>query len=360
MQNQFSKKPPADNRQKDAIPLISPSQFAEIMLSFYQELGRKDLPWQQNTTPYRVWVSEVMLQQTQVQTVIPYYQKFMQSFPTIVDLAKADLDEVLHHWQGLGYYSRARNLHKCAKSVESEFAGTFPDNLEQMESLAGIGRSTAGAILSLSMNKPTPILDGNVKRVLARVFLVEGWYGQAAVAKQLWSLTETYTPQQNTGNFNQAMMDLGASLCSRSKPQCHSCPLNQHCLAFIHGKTTEYPFKKPKKQIPTKQATYQIIINEQQQIKLIKRPPAGIWGGLWSLPEIASTKTISQEDLVDEFKHTFTHFHLQMQFVLGENKQNKRLVEEKPDIAWHNINQLAELAFPTPIKKFLFRYFQIS
>jgi len=196
--------------------LISPKLFARKMLSFYQAEGRKNLPWQKNPTPYRVWVSEVMLQQTQVKTVIPYYQKFMQNFATVQALASADIDDVLHHWQGLGYYSRARNLHKCAQTVVTEFNGEFPDNLEQMESLSGIGRSTAGAILSLALDKPTAILDGNVKRVLARVFLVDGWYGQAAVAKELWQLSETYTPSKQTGNFNQAMMDLGATLCSLS------------------------------------------------------------------------------------------------------------------------------------------------
>ncbi|MCP4708877.1 MAG: A/G-specific adenine glycosylase, partial [Planctomycetes bacterium] len=178
---------------------MSPDLFARKMLDFYQARGRKDLPWQQNATAYRVWVSEVMLQQTQVKTVIPYYEKFMASFETVEALAEADIDEVLHHWQGLGYYSRARNLHKCAQRVMSDFAGEFPDNIEQMESLSGIGRSTAGAILSLAMGKPTPILDGNVKRVLARVFLVDGWYGQASVAKELWRFSEDYTPTNQTG-----------------------------------------------------------------------------------------------------------------------------------------------------------------
>lgn len=348
-------------QKESVVSLITPVQFASKLLSFYEKSGRKNLPWQKDTTAYRVWVSEVMLQQTQVQTVIPYYQEFMLSFPTVKALAAAHIDEVLHHWQGLGYYSRARNLHQCAKTVVSEFNGEFPDNLEQMQSLSGIGRSTAGAILSLAMNKSTPILDGNVKRVLARVFLVDGWYGKAAVSKTLWQLSEKFTPQNRTANFNQAMMDLGASFCSRSKPVCGSCPLNEHCLAFIHGKTSEYPHKKPKKQIPTKQATFELIMNNNNQVKLIKRPPSGIWGGLWSLPEKAESgeKRNKNEDLIDEFKHTFTHFHLQMKFVIGNSDQKTQLIEENQMLAWHNINQLSELAFPTPIKKFLFRYFQI-
>lgn len=340
------------------ISIITPQQFARKILAFYQTHGRKDLPWQQTPTPYRVWVSEIMLQQTQVKTVIPYYQKFMQRFRDIKSLANAEVDEVLHYWQGLGYYSRARNLHQCAQTVMSEFDGEFPDTLEKMQSLSGIGRSTAGAILSLSMSKPTPILDGNVKRVLARVFLVDGWYGQSAVAKTLWQLTEQYTPKKNTAQFNQAMMDLGASFCSRSKPQCEQCPLKKDCLAFIHAKTAEYPHKKPKKTIPTKNTTFLLCLNNQHQIQLLKRPPSGIWGGLWCLPE--ATDDNATQRVVDKFKHTFTHFHLQLKIVESDSpSENSAQLEENSALAWHNIDQLTALAFPTPIKKFLFKYFQI-
>lgn len=335
--------------------LISPALFAKKILKFYQEYGRKDLPWQQNPTAYRVWVSEVMLQQTQVKTVIPYYQKFMQRFANVTELAEADIDEVLHHWQGLGYYSRARNLHKCALQVVDEYNGKFPDNLEDMQSLPGIGRSTAGAILSLAKGQPTPILDGNVKRVLARAFLVDGWYGKSTVAKELWRLTEEYTPKKSTAQFNQAMMDLGASFCSRSKPQCEKCPLNSHCLAFIHGKTAEYPHKKPKKEIPTRHTMLNLSVNKHNQILLEKRPPAGIWGGLWTLPEIA--KENQMDELIEEFRHTFTHFHLQIKVATSKTQ---RCIEENSGFQWHNIEQLPELAFPTPIRKFLFNYFNIT
>ncbi|MET1256873.1 A/G-specific adenine glycosylase [Aliikangiella maris] len=355
--------------------LITPESFAAKILAFYQTHGRKDLPWQKNPTAYRVWVSEVMLQQTQVKTVIPYYQKFMRSFPTIKALANAPLDDVLHHWQGLGYYSRARNLHQCAQKVMTEFNGRFPKTLAQMESLPGIGRSTAGAILSLAMNRPTPILDGNVKRVLARVFMVDGWYGQSAVNKHLWDLTSRYTPQENTANFNQAMMDLGASFCSRSKPQCEQCPLAIDCLAYIHGKTAEYPHKKPKKTIPTKQAKMYLQINPRQQVLLVKRPPTGIWGGLWTLPQFSQPSSIDSvkpqsddtmcENLIDEIKHTFTHFHLHAQVYTAPKvptgqSANGWTIEETSQQKWHNINELKRLALPTPIKKFLFRYFQIN
>ena len=334
--------------------LFTPAKFAKQMLSFYDKQGRKDLPWQQNPTAYRVWVSEIMLQQTQVKTVIPYYQKFMQRFENVESLAQAEVDEVLHYWQGLGYYSRARNLHKCARTVVKEWHGDFPETLDEMESLAGIGRSTAGAILSLAKGKSTPILDGNVKRVLARVFMVEGWYGKSSVAKELWELTEKYTPKKRTGNFNQAMMDLGASLCSRSKPGCEHCPLSAGCLAYINGQTAVYPHKKPKKEIPTRSATMRLALNKSGQIQLVKRPPSGIWGGLWSLPEI---ETDNKHQLVDEFKHTFTHFHLEVSVVNTEKFQG---VEDNPHLAWHNISELDNLAFPTPIKKFLFKHFNLN
>ncbi len=334
--------------------VITPRKFANRILKFYEQHGRKDLPWQKNPTPYRVWVSEIMLQQTQVKTVIPYYQKFMARFKSLKQLAEADLDEVLHFWQGLGYYTRARNLHKCAQTLVEQHRGQFPETIEDVESLPGIGRSTAGAVLSLSRGEPTPILDGNVKRVLARVFMVEGWYGQSSVAKKLWDLTERYTPSKDTGKFNQAMMDLGASLCSRSKPQCEICPLKDDCLAYIHGKTAEYPHKKPKKTIPTRQQNYLLLLNNKQQIKLEKRPPSGIWGGLWCLPEL---ETDCEFSIVDEFGHTFTHFHLEAR-VLSEPQP--RLVEENSQLAWHNIDQLRDLAFPTPVKKFLFKHFQIK
>ncbi len=355
--------------------LISPAQFASKILAFYEQHGRKDLPWQKNPTAYRVWVSEIMLQQTQVKTVIPYYQKFMKRFPSLKSLATSNIDEVLHHWQGLGYYSRARNLHKSAQMVSNEFKGRFPDNLEQMQSLPGIGRSTAGAVLSLAKKKPTPILDGNVKRVLARVFLVDGWYGQSAVARQLWELTEKYTPATDTAQFNQAMMDLGASFCRRSKPQCQQCPLQTDCLANLQNKTMEYPHKKPAKTIPTRQTTLLLNLNDKGAIQLQKNPPSGIWGGLWTLPSLEgqiqakdlTSNQLAQSELVDEFRHTFTHFHLEIKVIIPlpdtKNKQNllfQSKVEENQQIEWHNISQLEKLAFPTPVRKFLFRYFQID
>jgi A/G-specific adenine glycosylase len=340
------------------LPNITPKRFASNILRFYDQFGRTDLPWQQNKSAYSVWVSEIMLQQTQVKTVIPYYLKFMANFPTVVDLAQADIDKVLQQWAGLGYYSRARNLHACANQVVDQFNGEFPKTLTQMIELPGIGESTAGAILSLAYGLPEAILDGNVKRVLARFFLVDGWYGQSKVAKQLWQLSRQYTPKSRTGDFNQAMMDLGASLCNRSAPRCSQCTLKKYCLANIQGKTQEYPHRKPKKTIPRKSVVLDLSV-QNDQIRLIKRPPSGIWGGLWSLPERISNET--KESVVGVFKHTFSHYHLDATVINGiKSSDSEHLIEENSALAWHNIEQLKEIALPTPIKKFLYTHFQLS
>lgn len=225
----------------------STASFATRIVSWYDNHGRKTLPWQQDKTPYSVWVSEIMLQQTQVATVIPYYLKFMARFPDVLALANAPDDEVLHHWTGLGYYARARNLHKAAKMIRDNYQGLFPTDFEQVLALPGIGRSTAGAVLSLSLGQHHPILDGNVKRVLARHGAIAGWPGQKTVEAQLWQLTDTYTPQQDIQKYNQAMMDIGASICTRSKPNCAACPVAIDCKAQLIGRQTDFPGKKPKK-----------------------------------------------------------------------------------------------------------------
>ncbi len=298
--------------------------FQQNVLRWFDQHGRKDLPWQQNPTPYRVWVSEIMLQQTQVKTVIPYYGKFMASFPTLKSLADASTDEVLAHWSGLGYYARARNLHKAAQlaMAQSETAsaqspkrqlprgqlpeGQLPDTLESLMALPGIGRSTAGAILSLALKQPHPILDGNVKRVLARHFAVDGWPGKTAVLNELWQLSETYTPSagqktvRDTHKFNQAMMDLGAMICTRTKPQCHSCPLMESCKGYQSGKPENYPGKKPPKTTPVKTTVMLVLRNPAGDILLYQRPAKGIWGGLWSLPEIGDISILDTQEFKAE------------------------------------------------------------
>lgn len=298
----------------------SAESFHQRLLTWYHQKGRKNLPWQQNKTSYRVWISEIMLQQTQVNTVIPYYEKFMASFPTITALANAEEDKVLHHWTGLGYYARARNLHKAAKHIVNQHEGVFPTNIEDVIALPGIGRSTAGAILSISQQQHHAILDGNVKRVLSRFYTVSGHNGQAKYEKTLWPIAEKLTPKNDVASYTQAIMDLGATICTRSKPQCDICPVESSCLAKAGDLQLTFPNKKPKKKIPEK-ATYMVIPRLKQKVLMEKRPPTGIWGGLWCFYEIQTTGELSAllEQLglkaidttqLTRFRHTFSHFHL--------------------------------------------------
>lgn len=296
--------------------------FSKKLLSWYKKHGRKDLPWQLKRNAYTVWVSEIMLQQTQVITVIPYYEKFMRRFPDVCTLANAHEDEVLHHWSGLGYYARARNLHKAAKQVRDEHKGKFPLAFENVLALPGIGRSTAGAILAQAEGQRQAILDGNVKRVLARYHAVHGWTGQKKVQDQLWIFAELHTPKKNLADYTQAIMDLGATLCKRSKPTCEQCPLKADCEALATEQVSLLPTPKPKKTLPVKTVRMLLLCNEQQQVLLEKRPPTGIWGGLWSLPEMPLAESVSQwcesnyqlkVDAGNErpvMRHTFSHYHL--------------------------------------------------
>lgn len=326
----------------------SAEQFSQNVLTWFHQQGRKHLPWQQNKTPYRVWISEIMLQQTQVATVIPYYQRFMESFPTIIALANADEDTVLHHWTGLGYYARARNLHKTAKIIRDQYDGEFPQEIEQVIELPGIGRSTAGAILSLALKKHHAILDGNVKRVLARSFLVEGHNGQAKFEKSLWPLAEQLTPSKEVEHYNQAMMDLGAMICTRSKPLCEQCPLQENCFAFASNEQANFPQKKPKKTTPVRQ-TIMVIPRIDNQVLMEKRPPSGIWGGLWCFLEVTDKNeidtllskyglSVNETVSLAPFRHTFSHFHLDITPVLVHCQQEK--IKEINDVKlqkWYDL-----------------------
>jgi len=298
------------------------ASFAARLLGWYEKNGRHDLPWQTNKSLYSTWVSEIMLQQTQVATVIPYFATFMQRFPDIDALAKASQDDVLLYWAGLGYYSRARNLHKAAIIIVEEYQGEFPEAYEAVLALPGIGPSTAGAILAQVLGQHHAILDGNVKRVLARYHAIIGWPGQAKVAKQLWQLAKIYTPEKNVADYTQAIMDLGATICTRSSAKCHECPLNEDCMAFESNQVKEFPTRKPRKIIPVREKRFLIIRDNKGHYLMEKRPPTGIWGGLWSLPELAMDESVS--DVVKQnwqlmvndysdlpvFRHTFSHFHL--------------------------------------------------
>lgn len=358
----------------------SAKQFATQVVAWYHHQGRKHLPWQQNKTPYSVWVSEIMLQQTQVKTVIDYYKRFMASFPTITSLANADEDNVLHHWTGLGYYARARNLHKAAKLIVSEHKGIFPEKIEQVIALPGIGRSTAGAILSLSLNQHHPILDGNVKRVLARNYLVEGYNGLAKFDKALWQLSECLTPATDTGFYTQAMMDLGATVCTRSKPTCELCPVKTSCLALASSQQADFPQKKPKKKIPEKSTIMvipRITTTTSDKVLMEKRPPAGIWGGLWCFHEVndkseianllgtlglkANTKTDSQQALTP-FRHTFSHFHLDIspivincsQIEISSNSYiNNQEISEPRKQKWYDLHNEASVGLAASTKKLI-------
>lgn len=342
----------------------SARQFNQQVLHWYHQQGRKHLPWQQDKTPYRVWISEIMLQQTQVATVIPYYQRFMRSFPDIQSLADADEDTVLHHWTGLGYYARARNLHKTAKVIAAQYHGDFPQTLEQVVALPGIGRSTGAAILSLALNKHHAILDGNVKRVLARCYTVAGHNGQASFEKSLWPLSEALTPAIDVAHYNQAMMDLGALICTRSKPDCDNCPLSSGCLAFAGSEQANYPQKKPKKTIPVR-STVMVIPRINQQVLMEKRPPTGIWGGLWCFLEVSEQDSIAQllqslslkiteRQELPAFRHTFSHFHLDITPVVLDCEQLfVQEVNENERQQWYDLKNQAQVGLAASTKQLI-------
>ena len=339
--------------------------FSEQVLSWFDRHGRKDLPWQQQVTPYRVWVSEIMLQQTQVQTVIPYYQYFMQSFPDLQALANASQDQVLHHWSGLGYYARARNMHKAAQQICDEFAGNFPEDIETVMQLPGVGRSTAGAILSLACDQRHAILDGNVKRVLARYYAVEGWPGKTVVLKQLWSLSEAATPGTRVAAYNQAMMDLGATLCRRSKPDCTACPLRLSCAARRQQRQKDFPFSRPRRDIPVREVHMLMLLNPDREVYLEQRPASGIWGGLWSFPEFGTRdelthwcdkRTIASDAQLQIWpvvRHTFSHFHLDISPCYIRMKNPMLSVMEAGNALWYNTQHPEALGFAAPVTRLL-------
>lgn len=344
-------------------PLMPAELFQQRLLAWFDLHGRKDLPWQQHINPYRVWLSEVMLQQTQVSSVIAYFNRFVERFPTLQSLAEANIDEVLQHWSGLGYYARARNLHKTAQIIAGN-GGEFPQNIAELTALPGIGRSTAGAILSIACGQNQPILDGNVKRVLARFAAVQGWPGETKVAAQLWKISEHFTPATRTADYTQAMMDLGATLCTRSNPQCDKCPLANGCQARQLGLVKELPTVKPRKNTPVKQMFFLLLQDHHQRLLLEKRPPTGIWGGLWSLPEFTKLPElqawcaqldaqISEFQLLTDQRHSFSHYHLDYTPVVARLQNPKNCVMEADRWVWYKAEQIANLGLPTPIKRLL-------
>ncbi len=342
--------------------------FADKLIAWYRQHGRHDLPWQGHNTPYPIWVSEIMLQQTQVATVIPYFNQFIRRFPNIQNLAGTELDRVLHHWSGLGYYARARNLHRTAKIIADQYCGKFPEEIDELIALPGIGKSTAGAILAQSLGQRHPILDGNVKRVLSRYYRIDGWPGQRETEKKLWQLSDENTPSRNVADYTQAIMDLGATVCTRHKAACSQCPLQGTCLSFLNNEVSIYPHKRPKKTLPVKATTFLLVRNKQGEIYLTQRPPSGIWGGLWCLPELQpETETTGTEWHVKNFsvdiatqpplplvRHTFSHYHLDFTVIPATVKGNHlaEIGETAPAI-WYNPAKPAELGLAAPIKKII-------
>lgn len=339
--------------------------ISDKVVAWFDKHGRKNLPWQQNKTPYRVWISEIMLQQTQVTTVIPYYEKFMHRFPTVTSIAKAKIDDVMYLWAGLGYYSRARNIFNAAKMIENEFKGVFPDTLENLLMLPGIGKSTAGAILAIAFKKRAAILDGNVKRVLSRYTAFTDPVN-AAGEKKLWALAESLLPNKHIDAYTQAMMDLGATLCIRGEPLCLQCPLQKNCKARQLGIQKDLPVKKIKITIPTRNAIL-LILKFEDTILLEKRQMNGIWGGLWSLPQIDYQNEfpdinelthryklkIRPPSLLKQFRHTFSHYHLNIQPVLLEVVKKPTKVMEGDQQIWYNLKQPETVGLPKPVKKIL-------
>lgn len=357
-------------------PYVDPSFSAEL-IAWQKQHGRHGLPWQQSREAYRVWLSEIMLQQTQVTAVIPYYQRFLETFPTVFDLAAAPVEQVMEHWSGLGYYTRARNLHQCAKQVVEKYQGKFPAAPALLQELPGIGRSTAAAITAFSYGTVAAILDGNVKRVFARVFGIDGYPGTKPVEDNMWLRAQALLPAQDIGAYTQGLMDLGATVCTRSSPKCTLCPFQPRCVAYAQGRTAELPVRKPKKAQKEKQAIM-LLVQDGAKVFLERRPPTGIWGGLLSLPELAGMQEYSGEDdafsvdaqmatvrarasrfgeiasiqVLPVFAHVFTHFKLHI-LPVHVQLEKRHLEVAEGEHGWHALNDAAQLGLPAPIKTLL-------
>ncbi|MFM0466986.1 A/G-specific adenine glycosylase [Paraburkholderia strydomiana] len=344
------------------------SGFAARLIAWQRMHGRHDLPWQNTRNAYRIWLSEIMLQQTQVSTVIPYYAKFLARFPDVAALAAAPVDDVMALWAGLGYYTRARNLHRCAQAVVERHGGAFPASVDELAELPGIGRSTAAAIASFAFGARATILDGNVKRVLARVFGVEGFPGEKKVENAMWTLAESLLPSNASDDevsaYTQGLMDLGATLCVRGKPDCLRCPFAADCVANVTGRQRELPTARPKKAVPTRR-TWMLVLSDGDAVMLEKRPPSGIWGGLWSLPEAADEAALATRarefggdgavSPLAPLTHVFTHFKLEIEPRLAEFDRGVGALAalRDADTAWVSVSDLDSFGVPAPVRKLL-------
>ncbi len=340
---------------------MSSGSFSDRVLSWFDENGRRGLPWQTPRSVYRVWVSEIMLQQTQVRTVLRYFGPFVQRFPDVSALASAELDEVLRLWSGLGYYARGRNLHRAACMVLAEHGGELPLDLECLQRLPGIGRSTAGAILALAADQRHPILDGNVKRVLCRFQAIAGWPGQARVVRQLWQLADRYTPQMRVADYTQGIMDLGSTVCMRRRPHCSACPMRSACLAHAQAREGDYPWPRPRRDRLLRRATFVLVRRPDGAILLERRPPIGVWGGLWSFPEFESDADLEDWCLrrfgqrpvsslrLPVRRHGFTHFHLEISPILLDLGPLQPSVMEVNGVLWYKHRATNVGGIPAPV-----------
>ena len=332
--------------------------LAPRLLAWFDVHGRKNLPWQEPRTPYRVWLSEIMLQQTQVATVIPYFLRFVEKFASLAELAAAPLDEVLAAWSGLGYYSRARNLQRAAQICVAQHGGELPRDFEALAALPGIGRSTAGAILAQAHGLPFPILDGNVKRVLARFHGVHGWPGESAVQKVLWEFAGSHTPQQRVAEYTQAIMDLGATLCTRAKPRCPACPHATQCVASREDLTAALPQRKPARALPVRKTLMLVLRDTDGRVLLERRPPTGVWAQLWSLPEADDLRAARAAHGAFEFRplapfvHTFSHYRLDVSPLVAHVAEPAK-IGDRADRRWLHPADAARLGLPAPVRKLI-------
>jgi len=341
------------------------SAFADRLLAWFDREGRHDLPWQHPRTPYRVWLSEIMLQQTQVQTVIPYFGRFLDALPTLADLAAADEDRVLALWAGLGYYARARNLHGAAKRCVERHGGELPTDLDALTALPGIGRSTAGAILAQAHGLRFPILDGNVKRTLARHHGIAGWPGAPAVEKQLWALSESHLPDARLADYTQAVMDFGATLCTRHAPSCAPCPLQASCVAHREGRVDQLPEAKPGKPLPQRRTLMLLLQDGADRVLLVRRSGKGVWSGLWSLPEAGDHDEARRllathapghaagAEALPAFEHVFSHYRLAIEPLRWKIADGEAAAGDNANLRWQPRARLHELGLPAPVKKLL-------
>ncbi len=343
-----------------------PGGISRRLLDWHRRHGRRNLPWQRTRDPYPIWVSEIMLQQTRVETVIPYFERFLARFPDIEALATAQTDAVLGLWTGLGYYARARHLHRAARLIVAEHGGVFPKDFDQVAALPGIGRSTAGAILAFAFGRRHPILDCNVKRVLARYHAVEGWPGRREVEQRLWALAERHTPRTRVAAYTQAIMDLGATVCRRARPGCPACPLRGHCRARRRGNPEAYPAPRPRAALPQRAVTLLMIRDPRGRVLLQRRPPAGLWGGLWGFPECegpdpqewcrrALGLEIETGPPWPVLRHSFSHFRLHITPLPARILRPSAAIMENPPTVWYNLQRPDERGFAAPVQHLLQR-----